>query len=262
MSLRKQTIRVVDPEDGTEFLCSDDGPTRSGEFIGENLPRREELQFVVDALNGKRLFYPGPREDFNDYDRMLREMPPILKRIVDAWLPCQKMSYGLSRFFEANPKIDSRVARYWKDNPTVLTGAGVGGGAAIAFQSSPGCTPDEEALRFFLLLVTNPLCDKLTGPCVRCKKYFVRDSAKNTRYCSRSCATRSTALTATKKRRQEEHADKLLRASEAARQWTAARTRLNWKQWVATKCTASEITVKFLTRAVNKGELEEPVRRK
>lgn len=252
-------VRIVDRENGIEW-CEEVEPTRSGEFIGENLPLRETLQLVINALNGKELYYPGLREDFSDYDRMLREAPPILRRIVKAWQRYREKRFGLSRLFKANPSLRDDVSRYWRETRTALTGAEIGGGAAIALESEPGRTAYGEALRFFVLLVTNPLCADLAGPCKGCDKYFVRESAKNTDYCSSSCGSRTTAMAATKKRRDDERNDKLARASRRAREWTTMLTSLDWKQWVSRA--EPDITPKFLTRAVNEGELKMPIRQK
>jgi hypothetical protein len=256
---RKYQVRIVAPKNGIEW-CEEVEPTRSGEFIGENLPRREELQFVIDALNSKELFWPGPREDFNDYDQMLHQAPPLLRKIVRSWQRYQKKRFGLTRFFKANPQFAQDVARYWRDNPTTLGGADVGGGAVIALGAdAPGQTPSDEALRFFVLLVTNPLCDKLAGPCANCEKYYFRGSAKNTKYCSPSCGRRATAVAATTESRKKARAVKLERAARLAQEWTTARTILEWKQWVHSR--DPDITPKFLTGAVNEGDLKVPVRR-
>ena len=113
---------------------SRDGPTRSGEFIGENLPRSEELRLIVDALNGKQLFYPGLREEFGDYDLMLREVPPILREIVGDWQSCERGDFKLSELFEKEPQMHREIALYWRTMPTTLVPAELGGGAADCTQ--------------------------------------------------------------------------------------------------------------------------------
>jgi hypothetical protein len=252
----KSCAWIVDPRSGKRLLHANE-PIHAGEFIGENLPRIAELLLIVDALNGKQLFYAGPREQFADYDRMLRETPSELRELVDAWLASGP---NLDKFRQNHPKMWAGVSRYWQITPTQLVSAdSTGGGAAIALGSEPGRNPYEEALRFFVWLITNPECDRLAGPCARCGAYYIRirRSAQN-KYCSRSCGTRATAFAATRKRRDEEHADKLLRAAEGAREWTTARTKKEWKPWVSGRHPG--ITVKFLTRAVNNGELKSPTK--
>jgi hypothetical protein len=64
------------------------------------------------------------------------------------------------------------------------------------------------------------------------------------------------------RKRANEHADKLRRARVAAEHWAKqhrkGRTKMDWKEWVS--AAEPEITPNFLTRAVNQGELDSPVR--
>jgi hypothetical protein len=49
--------------------------------------------------------------------------------------------------------------------------------------------------------------------------------------------------------------EKLNRAQSAAHKWTTAKTPGNWKEWVSAQ---TDISVRWLSRAVNRGELREP----
>ena len=135
-----------------------------------------------------------------------------------------------------------------------------GGGARIGWNSWPDMDPKGEALRWFFEFLMNPECCKLAGPCDRCGKYYVRKSAQNKRYCSRSCGTKASATAATKRAREEKHKWKLAHAREAIWQYEKSRTKLPWKEWVAKRERGAEITPKFLTRAVNSGQLQAPSR--
>ena len=123
----------------------------------------------------------------------------------------------------------------------------------------PGATPYQEALRFFVLLLINPEWKRLAGPCARCGAYYIKKRASQKVYCSRRCGNAATAIIRTREQRQAYHADKLHRAAEAASVWSVTPSKLDWKQWVCHK--HSDITAKFLTRAVNTGELKTPVHR-
>jgi hypothetical protein len=60
-----------------------------------------------------------------------------------------------------------------------------------------------------------------------------------------------------------EQIKKIARAQSLASQWSAtpsSRTSMGWKEWVAKAAGKSGITVKWLTRAVNKGELTAPTK--
>ena len=217
------------------------------------------LEQTVDALNGKlRWEQELGADDALVQERRFKETPPLLRKLVQAW---QSSGPDLVRFSRDQRKMWKDVDRYWvagrRLNPLLLLGA-PGGGAGIGQNNRPERDPYKEALRLFIELLLNPACDKLAGPCPRCGNYYIRRSTRNKVYCSRSCGTRATAFTATRKRRDEEHADKLLRAAEAAREWTIARTKKEWKPWVSGRHPG--ITVRFLTRAVNNGELKPPTK--
>jgi hypothetical protein len=223
------------------------------------------LERIVDALNGKLEW----EEELGEDDALVqkqrfKETPPLLRKLVLAW---QLSGPDLFKFSCDNREMWADVERYFEVqrlNPIRLLGA-PGGGAAFFMNSRPERDPYQEALRLFIELLLNPKCKRLAGPCASCKAYFIpiRRSALN-KYCSRFCGTRSTAIAATQKRRDEEHAAKLLRSEEAAREWITARrknrTKKEWKAWVSAR--HPDITVKFLTRAVTNKELKSPTKGK
>jgi len=120
--------------------------------------------------------------------------------------------------------------------------------------------PERYAALLFHVGTLNPEWDKLAGPCKwkHCGKYFLLKGNRRTAYCSRRCCQLDAASRYTEKRLQTEHADKLQRAEEAARRWRTARTKDDWKASVSKQ--EPDITPKFLTRAVNKGELKTPTK--
>ena len=111
----------------------------------------------------------------------------------------------------------------------------------------------------FAHLVTNPLCEKLAGPCARCGLYYIKKRASQNVYCSRRCGNATTALARTRERIQVERSEKLDRAKAAMRKWERATTQQDWKSWVAQK---TKIDARFLTRAVHKGDLVPPQKRR
>jgi hypothetical protein len=136
------------------------------------------------------------------------------------------------------------------------------GGAHLALVPDfrPGSQSLEEiAVLMFVELVLNPQWDKLGGPCAQCGRFYIKKTVRQNAYCSRSCGTGATARKATLRKRAEEHSDKLRRAAAAAQTWVTSRATVDWKQWVSAK--EMDITPKWLTRAVNKGELQTPLRK-
>lgn len=116
----------------------------------------------------------------------------------------------------------------------------------------------QQNCRFVHMLVTNPLMEKIAGPCARCEKYYVKKRASQKVYCSRTCGNAATAAIRTREVFVEKREDKLRRAISAARKWVRAKTDLDWKSWVEQQ--EPDITARFLTRAVNQGELKEPTK--
>lgn len=215
------------------------------------------LERSVQALNGDLRWeqVAGPEEALAQ-ERRFKETPPLLRKLVQAW---QESGPDLVNFSRHQPKMWTELDRYWKavnqQNLILLVGA-PSGGAAFFMNSHTERDPYNEALRLFLELLVNPECDRLAGPCSRCGNYYIRRLVRNKVYCSRSCGTRATALAATKKRRDEEHADKLKRADESIRKWEKC-PKGDWKAFVTER---GDISVKFLTRAVNNGELTPPTK--
>jgi hypothetical protein len=216
-----------------------------------------ELDWVINALNGKSLFYLSIEpSEYELYDRLLQETPPILRTFVEYW---QDSGRNLAKLWHDNYLFALEVDRYWNQKPSTRLHWGPSGGTSVVsvLADRISRTPTEEAMRFFCLLITSRNWEKLAGPCIGCGAYYWRQTARNIVYCSRFCATRTTAIASTQKKRRDVHIDKLQRAKAAAGQWPNRRTKLSWKQWVSKR--EPDISVKFLTRAVNKGELKPPI---
>ncbi|PSH04623.1 MAG: hypothetical protein CXZ00_07380 [Acidobacteria bacterium] len=224
----------------------------TGRYVPITNRPRYELKKFVNAMNG--IFPPEQvlgEDESKALQRRHAETPTILHEFYRVW----RLSGPDAINHQC--KLWREINEYWANMATQLVGV-PGAGAAIRHNGRPGQTPRKEALRLFIEFLLNPECDRLAGPCARCGKYYIRGSVRNKLYCSRSCGTRSTALAATRKRRDNEHADKLRRAQKAADKWIEhGHTRLDWKTWVTRK--EPDITSKFLTRAVNNGELQSPL---
>ncbi len=116
----------------------------------------------------------------------------------------------------------------------------------------------EIAFGIFLNFLINPDNEKLGGPCRNCDKYYVKNTKRQMVYCCKRCGLKHTSRIAVQKKRQKERLEKLREARKSAAKWKITRTRLSWKEWV---CSATTISKKFLTEAVKKGELVEPVKK-
>jgi hypothetical protein len=106
----------------------------------------------------------------------------------------------------------------------------------------------------FLNLLQNPLRNDL-AKCDRCREWFLnRSGHRNKRFCRRRCAVLDSVTRWVKQRRERERHEKVKRAQAAIRDWTRDKGD-DWKAWVSKRTCLSE---KFLTRALNRGELKSP----
>ncbi len=231
-----------------------------GNWTGTVVPMANQpelgLYRVVRALNGQLEPRPVIGEETARNDRKRRKQTPrLLRRMVELW---RSSGPKLTKLARSHRKLFKQLDGYWQTMPKSIVSAPFGGAAIALGEANDDPGPREEAFNIFIRFLLNPACSRLAGPCDRCGDYYIRKSAHNKRYCSRSCGTRATAIAATKKRRQEERRDKLRRASHWIEQWHKATTKLDWKRWVSNK--APDIKSNFLSRAVNRGDLLTPVR--
>jgi hypothetical protein len=200
----------------------------------------------------------GQPEDLKSICLLLNGKEPLelrseLRRLVEAW---QKSGPNLAKMFEADEVLATRA----KHGRTLLAATNTGKGHLLWLPNPPDfdlLSWKDHALTHFVDLIVNPQWHKLGGPCERCDNYYVKKTSRQKTYCSRRCGSVLTALATTRKRRAEERAHKVRRAQAAADQWPTAPTRRPWKEWVWVR---TKITIKWLTRAVNKGDLKVPVR--
>lgn len=215
---------------------------------------RSDLEAIRDVLNEKE---NGP--DGQDQPTPLAQaLIGLLERLKNSGGNLQKMMNGQGLL---RHNVETAFWGRWMPSRT--------GRAHLVLQPSPQALADFAAIevrpeRFAAMLFNvwtlNPEQDKLAGPCARCGRYYLKRRASQKVYCSRRCGNVATAVARTRKRLADEHADKLRRAAAVAQKWITARTNLDWKHWVAQR--ERDITPKFLTRAVNKGELKPPTKGK
>ncbi len=114
------------------------------------------------------------------------------------------------------------------------------------------------ALTAFALLMNDSDLSLLGGPCDRCGRYFEKKRANHKRYCDRDCAHLASAAKSTSERLRRDREERLKRARLRIAQWQCFKRKPKggWKKWIATA--VPDISVTFLTRAVNKGDLVPP----
>jgi hypothetical protein len=204
-----------------------------------NRPGVDSLQMICDALNSSGA--PWVAE---------------LRRLLAIWLESGPN-------LEMMLKADSTLERQLKEDFRALWLPTTSGRSHMFFSPhGDPHDPNSESRGFFMMITLSPEWQKFGGPCPRCAKYFMRQTAKPSKYCSHRCASQETASKRTTEVRKERHEGKLLAAKEAIARWekhsTTGRRSKGWKEFVAQYDPTVEITTRFLTRAVNNGELQPP----
>lgn len=199
-----------------------------------NRPGLDFLEFICEELNNEK------------YDWV-----PELRRVLTLW---QQSGPNLKAMLAADPRLAQKLQKAYR---TVYVPTEQGGAYSIP---NPPLERDaaSKALWRFIWITLSPEWQRLRL-CPKCGKFFIRRTAKPSIYCSPRCASLASATRAIVNARKEEHADKLKKAGEAIDQWKTTRTKMPWKEWVARRY--PDITAKFLTRAVNSGELQPPERK-
>jgi hypothetical protein len=194
---------------------------------------KETLAQIIDRLN-------------SDHDPTLRES---LRNIVKEW---NDSGPNLCKMFKANPEIERRVCNSFRISviPSVSGGAHV----QILSVDCVRAMDSRDPYFIFAALTLSPYLDLFAGPCKRCDSYYIKKRKNQGSYCSRKCANAATAIVTSQKKRDIDHKIKLLKASEALTVWERTKSpRSNdWKEYVSQ---SANLTSKWITRAVNKGEL-------
>ncbi len=175
-----------------------------------------------------------------------------VRKLVEAW---QKSRSNLDKMLKNDKVLAARV----RHGRTLLALTNTGKGHLLRLPTPRKFNArswKHHALAHFMDLIVNPEWHKLGGPCQRCGKYYVKKTSRQKTYCTRRRGSTMTAMATTRKRREAERVHKLRLAQEGANHWATVRTRHPWKEWVSAR---TKITVKWLTRAVNRGDLRAPV---
>ncbi len=194
------------------------------------------LADIVAALNKGRRF--DTRFTSNTHAKLLR--------LVRAWLDSGP---DLLKMKVRDDDFD--LSEQWKAWRTDIAPAGP---RAYISLSPTGENFRDVVAFYFVRLILNPQCERL-GLCPKCQAWFVRKTARASIYCSRRCAGNA-AKTAERVRL---HAEMLLHAEKAIRNYRTRPMRfrdLSWKQWVVQA--EPRLSKDWITRAVTRGELVAP----
>jgi hypothetical protein len=229
-------------------------PKSKQESVLACAPDLGALRSFIDLLNTEDYWSASLLEGKKKIGGDYRMVQMKLRQFVQAWL---NSGPNVNRLFDADPMLD-QAARNFQPHfiPTK------GGTAKLAYLKAPeylsGVAPLEIALGLFLPFLLNPFNEKLGGPCKNCDGYYLRETdRKKSVYCSERCGHCLTSSLANKTRRDREHQRRLRLAEQWTQKWLNTKTADPWKKWVSGR---SSIKKHWLTRAVNKGQLVEPLK--
>ncbi len=192
----------------------------------------------------------GRRKIGGDYRPIQKE----LRRLVQAWF---RSGPNVQKLLGANPMLDQEARKF---RPHFIPTKGRT--AALAYLVTPEysstANPLEIALAHFLAFLLNPYNEKLGGPCKHCGKYYLKNTKRQNVYCSQRCGLKHSSQKAIGESRKAERKNKLDEAKLSMEKWITTKTTKDWKVWVSGEALISK---NWLTRAVKKGELVEPVKR-
>lgn len=108
---------------------------------------------------------------------------------------------------------------------------------------------------FMTLLFTNPMCDRLAGPCQRCEKFFVKKRNRRgyRKVCSQRCKSLIAATKSAKAAEERKRKEKLERIRAAIPRWKPRHG--DWKRYVALE---AHVPITFITRHVNNNNIQPP----
>ena len=206
-------------------------------LVGE--PSRKDLEEICRVLNSKTA--KGALE---------------LQGLVTAWFTSGP---NLRKMLHADHSLWEAVQNSWASRyvPT-----NTGRAHIVLFPEGPDdnkASSEDEARRLFAALTLNPQSTLLAGPCARCGNFYLKKTRRQKVYCSQRCGTATTALAAVSKKRTAEHSEKLRSARAALSAWRPTSSAQGWKKAISKR---TGLSVQWLSRATNKGELSPPIFRK
>lgn len=214
---------------------------------------KEQMVELIEAINRTRIITREVKSpaDYREVRLRPSDMQIELSRLVAEWM---KSGPNLRKMFRKHPKLAQQARKGSTIFYTLPYGRGYLEWAPITNETG-ALSPQDQAFEYFMTLITNPQWEMLGGPCRRCKDFFLKKTKRRRVYCTRKCGSGITAVQAVDRYRQREHAKRIERAQDAIEQWSKAKRRLGWKDWVSNR---TDLTKKWITRAVNKGDLQHP----
>jgi hypothetical protein len=222
-----------------------------------------QMEFVVEGLNGpkiktRRANIAKARYKRHCLPESALEMETELRRLVEEW---RRSGPNVIKLFEQEPEL----AAFSKRGQIAFYPTDAGRGHLVWSPSDvlQGISPPKDVARDrFMMLITSPDWETLSGPCLGCGDYFRKKVDRPRVYCSARCGSKVSAVKATETTRERDHLEKIKIAQTFVEEWKEKPRRDDWKAWIAAKGLIKrnvKFTEHWLTRAVNRGDLKPPV---
>jgi hypothetical protein len=224
-------------------------------FKRETVPRLSRAHDVKDLI---------PPDSV--YRRAQEVFVRTLRNLVERW---RESDWHLAECFKRHPEMEDQVVELLRHQPLRLLASSSGPSLLInpfvplglfgvryvpRGRDKPVMRARRDAITLFIRLVQHPDHTRL-GKCLRCKCYFFGRPGQKCCPRPRRCGSYRAAIEATKRRWRQERAEKLERARAACQEWESLKPRTTRNGWVAKR---AGVTQKWLTRAVNRGDLKVP----
>jgi hypothetical protein len=217
----------------------------------EDLENLKTVCFCLNIRVREAAFLTGQR-NLGQNPEELTGFSQSLRSLVEEW---KSSGPDTELMKKKNPSLWEKIKHVTVSIQPTNNGAVKIEPAGIPRENQGLSDDDSFVYGFFLLLIMCRHWQRLGGPCARCGNYYIKHTSRQKVYCSKQCGVRRTSVDCNRQRRQDERREKLKRVRKLIMDWQTLGSKGDWKRWVANK---SGLSAYWLTRAVNKDEIDEP----
>jgi hypothetical protein len=233
-----------------------------GELKEQNLTDKEILARLAVHCQKPRIDgTPHHIPPDADYRKAQDILICALKGLVEKW---HESNWNLAACFKKYPAMKRQIEGFLRRDPLAILPASRGASLVMRpgqifprRKDKPIARARREATILFIELVRNPNHERL-GKCPRCHRFFFGRVGQKCCPRPRRCSSTLAAIKASKRNWRTARQRKLEQARAQCVEWQRRRPPRDWKPWVANQIGVSP---KWITRAINLGELTAPQER-
>ena len=173
-----------------------------------------------------------------------------LRRLIGVWF---RSGQTVRRVFRSEPTLNRSEVKL---EALVVPVIGRTGRILLGYMPGSDSDPMLNALSTLVHFLLNPENMRLGGPCPCCGMYFYKQILRgDQRYCSSECSRKETSLISHREERKVAQQQKIEKVKGMIKKLKRSQIK-GWKK--AINRLDPEIKLHWLTRAVNRGEIEDP----